>query len=374
VFDFLPAPLSSIVPFVIALGILVFIHELGHYLAARAVGVHVEAFSIGFGNSVLRWKDRRGCEWRIGWLPLGGYVKLHGQEQPTEAGADVKAAWIPGKTFHEQRVAARALVIAAGPIANFLLAAVLFIGLFGFVGRVVPLSTPLVSEVSGGGAAASAGMRIGDRIDAIGGVPTPTVTDVIRIVSASPDKALALTVHRGTADVALTATPMSEGDGAKRVGKLGISLSASRIERVSWASAVPDGLARTWNVTTGTLDGVWQVITGRVSVRELGGPVRIAQLSGQFAAEGIVSLIGLIALLSVNLGLMNLFPIPVLDGGHLLFFLAEAIRGRPLPARALDYSLRAGVAAIAALFVVITVNDLSRMGLFHWVAGLVGQV
>ena len=365
-FDFLPGPLHAIVPFVIVLGVLVFIHELGHYLAARWMGVHVEAFSIGFGRPLFRWTDRRGTEWRISWLPLGGYVKLHGQERPEDVADDVRAGWRIGHTFQEKPVWRRAIVIAAGPAANFLLTAVLFTGLIGYEGRADP--APVVGDMSPRSAALAAGLRAGDVIGAIDGAPVASFEAMRAVVSAHPGQPLVLSVHRDTADLTITATPEPVGAGAARKGVLGI---APAFQRVGPAATLAAGLTATWGVVVATLAGLWQVISGQASSGDLGGPLRIAQMSGEVAAQGLASLIGFIAILSVNLGLLNLFPIPVLDGGHLMFYAAEAVRGRPLPARALDYGFRAGFAVIVALFVFITVNDLGRWGLFHWVAGQV---
>ena len=369
-FAFLPWPFSTLVPFALVLGILVFIHELGHYLAARWVGVHVEAFSIGFGKPLLRWRDKRGTEWRLSWIPLGGYVMLHGRERPEDASDSVRAAWIKGRTFNDKGVAARALVIAAGPIANFLLAIVLFGGLFAAVGR--PVQLPVVSEVAQGSAAAAAGLQSGDRIDSIDGVATPTFADLRRLVASHPDQPLAMAVHRGDADLTVTATPHPSGTGAGRIGTLGIASKATRYDRLSVPGAVVAGVTETWAICGAILHGLWQVITGQMSASGMSGPLGIASETGQVAALGVASLVSFIALLSVNLGLLNLFPIPVLDGGHLMFYAAEAIRGRPLPPRVVDYGFRAGFAAILALFVFITANDLARQGVFHWVATRLG--
>jgi len=372
VFAFLPWPLSTLVPFAIVLGVLVFIHELGHYLAARWVGVHVEAFSIGFGKPLMRWRDKRGTEWRLSWIPLGGYVMMHGREQPGDVGADVRAGWMAGRTFNEKSVAARAFVIAAGPLANFALAIVLFMALFVAVGRPVQLSMqpPVVADVVQDSAAAVAGLRTGDRIDRIDGVATPTFEAMRAIVSTHPDQPLAMAIHRGDVDLTLTATPRATGQG--HVGTLGISSQVTRYDRLSVPGAIVAGVTETWSIVGSILDGLWQVFTGQMSASGMSGPLGIASAAGQVAALGVASLVSFIAILSVNLGLLNLFPIPVLDGGHLMFYAAEAVRGRPLPARVVDYGYRAGFAAILALFVFITANDLARQGVFHWVASRLG--
>ena len=369
-FAFLPWPLSTLVPFAIVLGVLVFIHELGHYLAARWVGVHVEAFSIGFGKPILRWRDKRGTEWRLSWIPLGGYVMMHGREQPGDVSESVRAGWTEGRTFNGKSLAARAFVIAAGPLANFLLAIALFVVLFSAIGR--PVQLPVVADVVAGSAAAAAGLRAGDRIDNIDGVATPTFEAMRRIVVAHPDQQVTMAVHRGDADLTLTATPHATGEGAARKGSLGVSSQAIRYERLGVPAAIVAGVTETWSISAAILDGLGQVITGKMSASGMSGPLGIASAAGQVAALGVASLISFIAVLSVNLGLLNLLPIPVLDGGHLMFYAAEAVRGRPLPARVVDYGFRAGFAAILALFVFVTANDLARSGLFHWVATRLG--
>lgn len=371
-FHVLPPPLNSIVPFLIVLGVLVFIHELGHYLAARWMGVHVEAFSIGFGRVLTRWTDRRGTEWRLSWLPLGGYVKLHGLERPEDAPDEVRAAWRQGHTFHEKSVGARAVVIAAGPVANFLLAVLLYAALFATAGQPVALLTPVVGEVQAGSAAAHAGLRPGDRILEIDGQKVGDFNDIRRLVMPHPATAMALAVGRGAATETVQLTTDATPEEGHPVGTLGIT-SAVAYHRLSPPAAALAGVTQTWEMTRQTLVGVWQVVTGQRSAADLGGPLRIAQLSGQVAALGLATLVNFVAVLSVNLGLINLFPIPILDGGHLLFYLAEAVRGRPLPPRAVEYGFRAGFALIAALFVFVTWNDLTHLGLMHWVASVLGR-
>jgi regulator of sigma E protease len=353
---------------VVALGVLVFIHEMGHYLAARWCGVHVEAFSIGFGRAVAGWTDKHGTAWKLSWIPLGGYVKLHGQERPEEVADDVRALWQPGRTFHEKQVGKRAIIVAAGPIANFLLAGLLFGLLFAINGR--PLDLPIVGEVGADTAASAAGIQKGDRIIQIDGAPVARFADLISIVSTHAGQPLSVLIHRGNADQTISVTPRSQDDGGgKQIGRLGIG---SATEFVSIPVALAAGFMETWSVTEQTLVGVSEMITGHRGTEGLGGPLRIFQLSGEVAQLGIMSFLRLIALLSVNLGLINLFPIPILDGGHLLFYFFEAVRGRPLPKQALEYGFRAGLAVLVCLFVFATWNDLSHFGLMRWVAGLIG--
>lgn len=370
-FEVLPTIIRTPLAFVIVLGVLVFIHEFGHYLAARWCGVHVETFSIGFGRALATWKDRYGTAWKLAWIPLGGYVKLHGQERPDDVPADVRALWLPGRTFHDKQVGLRAIVVAAGPIANMVLAAVLFAALYGAVGR--PIALPVVGDVLADSAAARAGLIGGDRVTAIDDQAVKRFEDIQRIVVAHPGQQLTLHIARGdrAIDVAVTPEARDAGDG-KQIGVLGIRGGKTIFEAVPVWQALPAGISQTWDVTVQTLAGVWQMLVSHRGADELGGPLRIAQLSGEVAQLGLASLVSFIAVLSVNLALINLFPIPILDGGHLLFFLAEVIRGRPLPPRAQEYGTRAGFALLIGLFVFATWNDLAHIGLFRWVAGLIG--
>ena len=363
---------TSALYFLVRLGILVFIHELGHYLAARWRGVYVEVFSIGFGRAIATWTDRLGTVWKLGWLPLGGYVKLHGQERPEDVPPEVRASWQRGRTFHGKSVASRAIVIAAGPAANFLLAIVLFSALFAYAGR--PAPGPTLGDVVAGGAAEHAGLRDGDRVTAIDAAPVSTFLDIQRIVSAHPREQLTLHVVRDGQSLDVPVTPDQVGPDDAATGRLGVQNSARDVvyEPQSLGEALVGGVEQTWDVGVQTLAGLYGIITGRHGLDELGGPLRIAQMSAQITKLGMATVINFVAVLSINLGLLNLFPIPILDGGHLLFLAAEALRGRPLPPRAQEYGFRAGLAFILTLFVVVTLNDLGHLGLYRWVAALVG--
>ena len=357
--------------FVVVLGILVFVHELGHYLAARWRGVHVEAFSIGFGPTIVSWRDRVGTVWKLSWLPLGGYVKLHGQERPEDVSDEVRASWMPGKTFHAKPVGDRAIIVAAGPVANFLLAALLFGGLFTAMGK--PYAVPVFGEVVADGAAGKAGLLAGDRVESIDGAPVIRFEDIQKIVSVSPDRTLQITYQRdGQVATVPVTVGVRESRNGERSGVLGVRGGAVEFQPLNPLQALKAGAVQTWDVTVATIAGLGQMLNGSRTTEELSGPLGIAKLSGQVAQMGFSSLVTFIAVLSVNLGLINLFPIPVLDGGHLVFYLAEAVRGRPLPPRLMEYGFRAGFALLAGLFVFATWNDLTHMGVFRWVAGLIG--
>ncbi|WP_135466997.1 RIP metalloprotease RseP [Crenalkalicoccus roseus] len=355
----MPALPRTLIAFAIVLGVLVFVHEMGHYLAARWRGVHVDAFSIGFGRPLLRWADRRGTEWRLGWIPLGGYVKLHGQEAPEDAPEEVRARWRSGQTFHEKPVGSRALIVAAGPAANFLLAALLFAGIFATVGQ--PVGTTTISAVVEGSAAAQAGLRPGDEILALDGQRVSRFDQVQRHVQPRAGQVVELRVRRDGQELTIAAVPAAREAPQGTVGMLGIQGGAARFERLDPFSALVAGTVQTADFTWQTLVAVGEMLTGARSTADLGGPIRIAEVSGEAASLGLLPLVNLMALLSISLGLLNLFPIPLLDGGHLLFYAAEAIRGRPLPPRALEYGFRAGFALLVALFIFVSWNDIMRL-------------
>lgn len=365
--DFLPDPFRTILAFLVVLGVLIFVHELGHYLAARWRGVHVERFSIGFGRAVASWQDRRGCEWRIGWIPLGGYVKMHGMEHAGDTQPE-PGSFRRGESFHEKSVGDRAIVVAAGPAFNFLLAAVLFAVLFATVGR--PVGSTAVQTVVAGSAAERAGLLPGDRILSLDGERVSRFEELQRHVQPRAGQPIEVLVRRGETEVKVVATPMARPEDGR--GMLGVTGGVLERERLDPFSALASGTWHMVSLSGQTLTGVWQMITGQRGSDEIGGPLRIAQLSGQVAEMGTVSLLTFIALLSINLALINLFPIPILDGGHLVFYAAEAIRGRPLTARAQEYAFRGGFALLITLMVLATWNDLTQLGVVRWVAGLMG--
>jgi regulator of sigma E protease len=368
--DFLPDPFRTVLAFVVVLGVLVFIHELGHYLAARWRGIHVERFAVGFGRPIASWEDRRGTEWRIGWIPLGGYVKLHGQETAADATPEQQAAWRSGETFHDKPVRDRAIVVAAGPAANFVLAAVLFALVYVTVG--VPRSTTAIGQVVENSAAARAGLLPGDQIVALDGQPIARFDQVQRHIQPRPGQEVQVTILREGRERTLRATPDARANGDRSVGVLGIGAGPAQFERLDPFSALWAGTVQTWDVSAQTLVAVGQMLTGSRGTEDLGGPLGIGKIAGEAAKLGFASLLTFMAVLSVNLALINLFPIPVLDGGHLVFYAAEAIRGRPLPAKAQEIGFRAGFALLITLFLFATWNDLANLGVVRWAAGLLG--
>ncbi|MDE8342694.1 MAG: RIP metalloprotease RseP [Acidocella sp.] len=356
--------IRSLLAFLVVLGVLVFFHELGHYLAARARGVVVEAFSIGFGPALLSWKAKSGTVWKLSALPLGGYVKMQGWgEEETDAPK------LPG-SFAAASLGSKAIIVAAGPIANMVLAFVLFTGLFVIAGKVQV--QPVLSKISVGAPAAQGGLLAGDKILSVGGINTPYFDDIQRIVIAHPDTKLVISFERGgLVQTKEVKTGHKEAGGAE-IGVLGVEGDQITTTRLGPIAAVVAASQQTWQLTVETISGLTNLIFRGQGAGDLGGPLRIAQMSGQVAALGVTSLVSFIAMLSVNLGLINLVPIPILDGGHLLFYAAEAIYGKPISKRAQDYSMRIGFALLIILFAFTTVNDLTQLGAVHWVAHLFG--
>jgi regulator of sigma E protease len=363
---------SYIVPFLFVLTIVVFFHELGHFLVARWNGVKVTTFSLGFGPEIVGFNDRYGTRWKLSAIPLGGYVKFLGDENAASV-PDFDAA--AGMTEEEKRVSfvhkhvgARAAVVAAGPIANFILAIAIFAGIFMTVGKQV--ATARVDTVQAGSAAQTAGFQAGDLVQSINGSQINSFSDMQRIVSTNAGEPLSIEIERGGTHLTLHATPelreLKDNFGnAYKIGVLGIGRSMAqgdvKTERYGPLAAVAAGARETWFVVDRTLSYIVGIFAGREGADQLGGPIRIAQVSGQVASVGLVALMHLTAVLSVSIGLMNLFPIPLLDGGHLLFYGFEAVRGRPLSERAQEVGFRIGLAIVVMLMIFATFNDIIRL-------------
>lgn len=364
----------TIVSFLLVLTVIVFIHELGHFLVARWCGVAVNVFSVGFGPEIVGFNDRHGTRWKLSAIPLGGYVKFLGDEN--EAGGTDREALDRlseaerDRAFASKGVGARAAIVAAGPIANFVLAIVIFTALFSTYGRQV--TEARVDAVVADSVAQAAGFEAGDLILSINGTDIDSFSDLQRIVAVNADTELHFVVERNSGEMMLTATPERQEvedrfGNIQRVGRLGISRSTTpenvRTERFPVPQAAVLAVEETWFVVKQTIVAVGGIITGREPADQLGGPIRIAQMSGQIATLGILPWINFVALISIGIGLVNLFPIPVLDGGHLVFFAVEAARGRPLSERAQEISFRIGFAAVLMLMVFATWNDIINLNL-----------
>jgi regulator of sigma E protease len=361
-----------LVPFLFVLSLVVFFHEFGHFLIARWCGVRILVFSIGFGPEIVGFNDRHGTRWKIAAIPLGGYVKFFGDDSAastpdTSRMASMDAAE-KAQSFVFQPVAKRAAIVVAGPMANFVLAIAIFAGVFMLYGK--QTMSARVDALQPDSAAAAAGFEPGDMVLSIGGTAIESFADMQRIVSESAGVPLQVTVQRGSVQRVLTATPTltEEKDvfgNVHRIGMLGIKRSTApadlKFQPVSPPEAVWMGVEETWFVIDRTMSYIGGVVVGREAANQLGGPIRIAEMSGQVATLGFVALIHLAAVLSVSIGLLNLFPIPLLDGGHLLFYSIEAIRGRPLSERAQEMGFRVGLAIVLMLMIFATFNDIVHL-------------
>lgn len=361
--------LGYLLPFLFVLTIVVFVHELGHFLVGRWCGVDVKTFSIGFGRELFGFNDRHGTRWRFALIPLGGYVKFSGDADASSAPDDDAvgrmSAQERARSFPAQSLGERAAIVAAGPIANFLLAILIFAGSAFFFGKQVLI--PRVDAVIAGSAAEKAGLKAGDIVIAIDGQKVASFSDMQRIVSIRPEERLEVSVERDGGLVTLPVTPalteMKTQLGTQRIGVIGVKASPRpedwKVQRFGLLDSAKTGFVETWFVVTRTYDYIAKLVTGRESTDQLSGPIRIAQVSGIVASNGgLLGLINLAAILSVSIGLMNLVPVPMLDGGHLLFYLYEALRGRPLSPRAQEIGFRLGLALVLMLMLFVTWNDI----------------
>ena len=364
--------------FLIVLTVLVFVHEFGHYLIARWNRVRIEVFSIGFGPELFGWWDSAGTRWKFSTLPLGGYVKMFGDSDASSGLAIPGLARLtPAErevSFHCKRLGQRAAIVAGGPAANFLFAIIVLAILFTTYGQ--PYTPAEVGQVQGGSAAEQGGIKAGDKILSIEGQAVSRFEDIQQAVRMNPGVPMSLVVERDGQQKALEVTPrrseLTDRFGnSYEIGLLGITRSGMEYVKRDPPEAIVQAVSETWNLSAQSLQAIWQMVKGTRTTDELGGPLRIAQMSGEVTRGGIAPTLTLMALLSVSLGLINLFPVPVLDGGHLLFYAAEAVRGKPLGRRAQEFGFRIGLALVLTLMVFTTWNDLRFTGLFKFVRGLV---
>ncbi|MEI9992198.1 MAG: M50 family metallopeptidase [Rhizomicrobium sp.] len=355
--------------FLFLITVVVFFHELGHFSVARLFNVRIDTFSIGFGRPIVSWKDAKGTQWKISWLPLGGFVKFFGdadgastpdREAAARMSPEDRAVAFPFKPLWQ-----RALIVVAGPLANFVLAIVILTGLFMFHGRPVMPPAQIV-KVEPHSAADVAGLKPGDRVVGLDGDEIRTWDDMVQIVALSAGTRLPITVDRGGHRLTLFATPREVVDkdpfgNRVRVGKLGIqgTAIAHTLVRLGPIQAVGAAFGEIGDIVSVSFRARTQLFRGNTS--QLAGPVGILKLSGQVAAVSFIALVHLIALLSVSIGLVNLFPIPLLDGGHLLYYACEGVLGRPLGERAQDVGFRLGLAVVAGIFLLATWNDLLNL-------------
>jgi len=364
--------------FLLVIGPLVFVHELGHYVVARWCGVKAEVFSIGFGRELFGWTDRRGTRWKVAWLPLGGYVKFAGDMGPSSAPS---REWLSlpaeerARTFQAKALWQRSLIVAAGPVTNLAFAVLLFMGIFATIGY--PTKPAIVTAVETGSAADRAGVQPGDRILSVGGREIANFPEFAEYVIIRPGEATDLVVQRGVQRIAMpivigTTTLTDQFKNRSRIGRFGVVANAITLERLPLARLPGQALAQTRDTLEAIVVTLGQLIDGRRSVAELGGPLKMAQYSGQQASLGALPLLWFMAVISINLGFINLLPIPMLDGGHLAFYVVEGIRRKPLRPEAQEWAFRAGLAALLMLMIFVTLNDLASFGLWRRLGGLIG--
>ena len=394
-----------LLPFLVVITVLVFVHELGHYLVARWNGVKIEAFSVGMGPELFGFNDRHATRWKFCIFPIGGYVKMFGDADPfsrpaKEAVADALAeeraqgkqgkqdkqedqegqelnktqSWAGGTlrtmsdeernlSFHHKRVGQRFAIVLAGPMANFIFTIAVLFGMLLFIGQA--MTPPVIGEVIADSPAEAAGLQVGDRILSVDGAPVERFQDLQRIVQIALDREMIFVVERAGREISMPLTPafieVEDITGRTiRTPRIGIAASGTEFVKLSIPAAAIGSVQETWEIGALTLRAVGQIITGRRGTEELGGPIRIAELSGKMAEGGAPSLLWFMAVLSLNLGLINLFPIPVLDGGHLVFYSYEWLRGKPMPVKAQEIGYRIGLVLVLALFVFVFWNDLSH--------------
>jgi regulator of sigma E protease len=361
-----------LLPFLFVLTVVVFVHEMGHFLVGRWCGVRVEAFAIGFGPELAGFTDRKGTRWKLCAIPLGGYVKFFGDSNsasvPDLEAMQAMTTQERAVSFPHKTVLQRSAIVAAGPVANFLLAIAIFAGFAWAAGQYVVL--PRIDAVTSGSAAERAGIRPGDLVIAINDVPVESFSAMQRIVSQNAGERLALTLDRNGRMITVDAVPDLKENrtrlGVQRMGLLGLQASRDPADRkhVTYGpiEALGFGVVESWHIIERTFDYLGKLIIGRESADQLSGPLRIAQASGVVAETGgLVSLMSLIGILSVSIGLINLFPVPLLDGGHLTFYAIEALRGRPLEEKTQEIGFRIGMALVMLLMIFATWNDIVHL-------------
>jgi len=373
-----PGILLMIVAFLLVIGPLIFVHELGHYLAGRLFGVKADSFSIGMGREITGWTDKRGTRWKLSALPIGGYVKFAGDMGPA---SEPDPAWLrlppeeQAKTLQGKPVWQRFLIVAAGPITNFLVAIAIFAGFFAIWG--VARTPPIVASVVAGSGAERAGVHVGDRVTSVGGRSISTFEDVVDFMRIRTGGTFPLGIERNgqKLTVMVTTQTVTDHDGLghpMQRAMLGL-YPGKRVPMHGPIVVLEASVSHTFGIVRTMVDVLGQIATGQRSARELGGPLKIAQVSGETASLGPLPFVELMALISINLGFINLLPIPLLDGGHLLFYVIEGIRRRPLPARAQEWAFRSGLALLLGFMLFVTVNDLGSFGLWDKLAGLIRQ-
>ncbi len=373
-----PNFLWTILFFVLAISPLVFIHEMGHYLVGRWFGVKAEAFSIGFGRAIAKWTDKRGTVWQIGWLPLGGYVRFAG-DMGVSSQSDPDWLKLPpeerNRTFQSKALWQRFLIVLAGPMTNFLFAIVMLIGLLGLYGEI--RIAPKIGDFAPQSTARDAGMQRGDRILAVAGKSVDSFEEVGLYVQPRAGQSTPFTIERNGQQLTVIATPRAETfkdlTGVEvSTGRIGIAPFGYERVRIPFYELPGAAVRFTINSVKTMAVVLTQTVTGNRSIKELGGPVKLATTSNAVAKLGLATFLFFMVAISINLGFINLLPIPMLDGGHLLFYAIEGVRRKPVPAAAQEWAYRSGLVALLLFMAVVTVNDLAGLGLWRGISGLIG--
>jgi regulator of sigma E protease len=363
------------IPFIIVISVVVFIHEFGHYWVARRCGVRVLTFSIGFGKEIIGWNDKHGTRWKISWLPLGGYVKMFGDADPAstpDAAVHTMTEEEKKVAFYHQSVGKRMAIVVAGPAVNYIFAILVLSFMFIFEGQ--PYSPPDISTIIENSAAAKAGLQVGDHITSIDDHAIDRFEDLKRIVMLNEGSPIPLDITRQGQAIHFTLTPevitmTDRFGGTHKGGRIGIGTDKINYKKWPPVQAVQHALIETWNISASTLRAIGQMIMGTRGSEELGGVLRIAEMSGKVAKDGVVSLIWFMGMISINLGLINLFPVPMLDGGHLAMYAFERMKGKPLPEKIQEISARVGLILVMTLMLFATWNDLNYFKVFSTIKG-----
>jgi regulator of sigma E protease len=364
--------IHNLVSFIAIISVIIFVHEYGHYIVAKYFGVKIETFSIGFGKELFGWNDKSGTRWKVALIPMGGYVKMFGDANIASTPDKNKVLSLTEEerklAFHTKPLYQKSLIVAAGPIFNFLLAILIFAVIFSIYGKYTA-SARLVS-IEPNSVAAKHGLKEGDVIVKVGDERIRDFLDLQRAISLNPNVALKFSIKRNDEIIVKTITPAEhvvkdkEGNEIK-IGRLGIISEEPVLKKYNFFKSIYMGAEETYYISFSIISSIKQMITGKRGIDDLGGPIRVAKFSGQSAKQGLVSVLGFVALLSINLGLINLFPIPVLDGGHLLYYAVEGIIRRPIPEQFVRYGFGLGLAIVIALTIFSTVNDLKFVKLFY---------
>jgi regulator of sigma E protease len=373
-----PAFLWYVFSFLLVIGPLIFVHEMGHYLVGRWCGVKADVFSIGFGSELFGWTDRRGTRWKVSVLPLGGYVKFAGDMNPASQPSDewlMLPAEERARTFQAKPVWQRFLIVLAGPFTNFLVAILIMAGFVMAVGELV--TPPAIAGIERGSGAQEAGLRPGDVLRVVDGHRIVDFNDVRAALMLKGNEPVRVEFMRQGRVMAVTARLKTDVERDQfghenRRSILGVEPVKGHIVSVSPVAAFGAAIEQTGRIVTLTAKAMGQIITGARSVKDLGGPLSTARYSGEQTSLGPIAYLGFLTFVSINLGFINLLPIPILDGGHLLFYVIEAVRRRPLQPQAQEWAFRTGLAALLALMIFVTLNDLASFGLWSKLGGLIG--